>query len=127
MNHSFFNYLDYTCLDRDSLISPDFLLALDAYRSFENCGFRESITSLNSLEFGDVVVSPNPSHSIIRVTNKYKKEIKFILFNSLGQAVISGDLASGANFIEKQEVGLYFLKIFDENENVSILKKIVFY
>lgn len=86
--------------------------------------------SLNIGEFeleGQLSVYPNPASSYITVMNTQYPNLRFELYNMLGQRMESGSMVNSENIlnIERYAEGIYILYLIDGDSQSSMAEKIV--
>lgn len=76
---------------------------------------------------GDLAIFPNPATSTIQIMNNKFPNLKFKLYNLLGQELKSGPISNASNFInvEQFQNGVYLLYLVDEDSKDDVTKKIL--
>jgi hypothetical protein len=76
---------------------------------------------------GVLEIYPNPVSTTLTITNSRYPNLVYNLYNSYGQLLMGGSLASTNNLLhlETCAVGIYFLNLIDEDSNQQFTKKIV--
>jgi len=87
---------------------------------FSDC---EATLGINDYKPNKVKVYPNPTNSIITVTEFSDQVNQYSVFNILGQQVLSGSITSKITHIDLSELvsNIYFLKINDQV--IKIIRK----
>lgn len=83
-------------------------------------------TTVLELENDGVLVFPNPMNEKLNIQlNSYSGNYKYVLLNSVGQEVLTGDLKESVNLVlPSLSKGVYFVKIFSDN-GITIVRKII--
>jgi hypothetical protein len=74
----------------------------------------------------DFSVYPNPSNGFITIVNKnVEPDSNYLIFNHLGQQVLSGKLMKASTTINVSDLvsGVYLLQVGGENQSVTFIKK----
>ncbi|HPS71194.1 MAG TPA: T9SS type A sorting domain-containing protein [Bacteroidales bacterium] len=73
----------------------------------------------------EIQIYPNPTNGTINIINFSK--IQMVIFNQIGQTVLLSEFESGENTIDlnRFEDGVYFIKIYNSNNNLCDFKKII--
>lgn len=82
-------------------------------------------TEQYSTDKTEIHIYPNPTSGTVHVINVSK--IKMIIFNQIGQTILVSEFESGVNTLDlnRFEDGIYYIKIFNSNNNLSDIKKII--
>lgn len=86
------------------------------------------INSTNSIEESDLnlfTVSPNPVQDELHISSqKMNKDLSYLIYNPLGDVVMTGKLVVNEEFIDCQELktGMYFLQIGETNSRIKFIK-----
>jgi len=81
----------------------------------------EDITSVQTIVNNDCYVFPNPVDDVLTVSSPNNTLLKIEIFNMFGQKVYSQAYKNTID-ISFLPTGLYFLKVYDTNEQVSVFK-----
>jgi len=81
----------------------------------------EDITSVQTIVNNDCYVFPNPVDDVLTVSSSNNTLLKIEIFNMLGQKVYNQSHGNTID-ISSSPTGLYFLKVYDTNEQVTIFK-----
>lgn len=86
------------------------------------------INSTNSIEESELnlfTVSPNPVQDELYISSqKMNKDISYLIYNPLGDIVMTGKLVVNEEFINCKELktGMYFLQIGETNSRIKFIK-----
>jgi len=81
----------------------------------------EDITSVQTIEDNDCYVFPNPVDDVLTISSPNNTLLKIEIFNMFGQQVYSQAYKNTID-ISSLPTGLYFLKVYDTNEQVTVVK-----
>ena len=91
-----------------------------------NISNQEWTTSISAENKANPIIFPNPADDFIYLKNIGNSEIINIkIFDVFGKNVLNTKLNNSQIDVSKLNSGIYFLKIFDENQNVFIKKIII--
>ncbi len=76
---------------------------------------------------GILEIYPNPTSSVINITNSKYPNLVYGFYNTIGQQIMSGSLSNTYNVLDVENCteGIYFLNLIDEDSNQQITKKII--
>src|SRR5690606_40143280 len=78
-------------------------------------------------DLGKLLIYPNPASTTLTVLNNRYPNLRYQLFNVIGQEINSGSLSNTMNTIIVDNIseGIYFLYLVNQDNNDSMTKKIV--
>ncbi|WP_313114127.1 T9SS type A sorting domain-containing protein [Aequorivita sediminis] len=78
-------------------------------------------------DLGKLLIYPNPANTTLTVLNNRYPNLRYQLFNVMGQEINSGSLSNTMNTIIVDNIseGIYFLYLVNQDNNDSITKKII--
>lgn len=74
-----------------------------------------------------IVMYPNPSTGVVNITNATGNNLKFEVYNMLGQLILSGNNQNPtfSMSLSQAGTGLYFVKLVDTQTNSTTTKKLI--
>ena len=88
---------------------------------YSECYYDSNATSVQTIEIDDYNVCPNPVDDILTVSSLNNTALRIEIFDISGKKVYS-KIYDDAIDVSCFSKGLYLLKVYDENESVSVFK-----
>lgn len=118
------NYMDYSNEACQNSFTMDQIAMMRGVLEGPRCGLVGLCdpTSSNNLLSRNVEIFPNPSNSHINIIglNEAGRNFQYIIYNNIGQELISGKGSQNAIEINQLKEGIYYLKLISDDEELNL-------